>query len=88
MHEGRNGLRFLLEVLCLSTAQMGMQHLDSCLLVESQMLPQVNLGITTLSQQADQSVVTKLLSNTGCHLRPPHITFEARMKLQVELSFR
>jgi hypothetical protein len=88
MHERGNGLRFLLEVLGLLLGQMGMQYLDGRLLVEPHMLSEVDLSIATLSQQADQSVVAKLLPKSVCHLRPPHIMFEARMKLQVDQSFR
>ena len=86
MHEGRDGLGFLLEMLGLNTAQMGMQYLDSCLLIQPHVLPQVDLSITTLSQQADEPVIAKLLSKAVCHLWPPHITFEAQMKLQVDRS--
>src|SRR6266700_941812 len=85
MRKGSNGFGFLLEVLGLLTAQMSMQHLDGRLLLEPHMLSEVDLSIATLSQQADQAVVTKLLSNMVCHLWPPPITFEAQMKLQVYL---
>ena len=88
MSERGNGLGFLLEVLSLLLGQMRMQHLDGRLLVESHMLSEVDFGIATLSQQADQSVVAKLLSKSVCHLRPPHIQSEARIQLQVDQSFR
>jgi hypothetical protein len=88
MHERGNGLRFLLEVLRLLLSQMGMQYLDSRLLIEPHMLSEVDLGIATLSQQADQPIIAKLLSNAICHLRPPHFTFEVPMRLRVDQSFR
>ncbi|HWZ17703.1 MAG TPA: hypothetical protein VNW73_02805 [Ktedonobacteraceae bacterium] len=52
------------------------------------MLPQVDLGIATLSQQADQPVIATLLSKSVCQLRPPNIQPEARIQLQVDQSFR
>src|SRR5438876_5306238 len=45
MHEPGDGLRFLLKVLGLNAAQMGMHYLDSRLLVEPQVLPAVDLSI-------------------------------------------
>jgi len=80
MHERGNGLRFLLEVLGLLVGQMSMQHLNRRSLVEPYMLSEVDLSVATLSQQADQPVVAQLLSKSVCHPRPPHFTFEARMK--------
>ena len=68
-------------------AQMLMEHLYSCLLVESHVLAQVDFSVATLSQQADQPVVAKLLSKSVRHLQSLHFTFEARMKLQVDQSF-
>jgi hypothetical protein len=53
MSQRGDGLGFLLEVLGLNGAQMGMQHLDGCLLVEPHMLPEIDLGIAALSQQGD-----------------------------------
>jgi hypothetical protein len=88
MYERSNGLRFLLEVLSLLFSQMRVQHLDGCLLVEPYMLPEVDFSVATLSQQADQPVVAQLLSKSVSHLWPPHFTFESRMKLQIDLSFR
>jgi hypothetical protein len=48
-----------------------MQHLDGRLLIETYMLAELDLGIATLSQQADESVVAKLLSKSVCHLGSP-----------------
>ncbi|HXZ05861.1 MAG TPA: hypothetical protein VEH81_13585 [Ktedonobacteraceae bacterium] len=48
-----------------------MQHLDSRLLVEPHVLAEVDLGVAALSQQADQAVVTKLLSKPTGHLPYP-----------------
>jgi hypothetical protein len=62
-----NGLGFLLEVFDLVACQVRMQHLDGCLQIQPYVLPKVDLGITTLSQQADQPVVATLLSNAVGH---------------------
>ncbi len=88
MRQHGDGLGFLLEMLGLLLGQMRMQYLDGRLLIEPHMLSQVHLGIATLSQQADQAVVAKLLSKTVCHLWPPNLQPEARIQLQVDLSFR
>src|SRR6516225_8607629 len=50
-------LGYRLEVLGFLLTQMGMQHLDSRLLLEAHMLAQVDFGVATLSQQVDQPVV-------------------------------
>jgi hypothetical protein len=88
MSQPGNRLGFLLEVLGLNTTQVSMQHLDGRLQIQPYMLPKVDLGIATLSQQADQPVVSTLLSHPVCHLRPPSFQPEARIKLQLDLSFR
>ena len=67
MSQCSDGLGFLLEVLRLNTVQMRMQHLDGRLLIEPHVLSEVDLGIATLSQQADQPVIAKLLSKSVCH---------------------
>src|SRR5215471_14646080 len=67
MDECGNDVRFLLEVFSLLLAQMLMEHFYSCLLVESHVLAQVDISEATLSQQADQPVVAKLLTDTVDH---------------------
>src|SRR5215470_17538558 len=85
MDECGNDVRFLLEVFSLLLAQMLMEHLDSSLLVESHVLAQVDFGVATLSQQADEPVVAQLLSSVVCHLRVSSHPFEGGMKLQIDL---
>src|SRR5260370_34876288 len=46
---------------------MSMQHLDGRLQLEPHMLTKVHFRIAALSQQADQPIVAKLLSNAVCH---------------------
>jgi hypothetical protein len=50
---------------------MGMQHLDGRLLLEAHVLAEVDLGVATLTQQADQPVVAKLSTDTVDYGRPP-----------------
>src|SRR5881227_2091901 len=72
-----NRLCFLLEVLSLAARQVRMQHLNGCLQIQPYMLPKVDLSIATLSQQADQPVITELLSKAICHPRSPDVQYEA-----------
>jgi hypothetical protein len=67
----RDGLRFLLKVLCFLASQIRMQHLDGRLQLQPHVLAQVHFCIATLSQQRDQPEVAKLLSHPVCHLLPP-----------------
>jgi hypothetical protein len=67
MREPGNRLGFALELFCLAAGQVRMQYLDGCLQRQPYVLAQVDLGIATLSQQADQPVVAKLLSHPIGH---------------------
>ena len=69
MHQLRNRLGFLGEVLGLSVDQVGVQHLDRRLQREPYMLPQIDLGKAALSHQGHQPVVAKLLPDAICHRR-------------------
>jgi hypothetical protein len=66
--ERRDRLGLALEVLGLAAGQVGVQHLDGRLLIESQVLAQVDLGIAALAQQAHQPVVAEVLSGAICHV--------------------
>ncbi len=84
MSQRSDGLGFLLEVFDLLTTQVSMHNLDGRLLIEPHMLPEVDLSIATLSQQADQPVIAKLLSKTVCHPGPPNVQSEATISAKVD----
>ena len=73
MHEGGNRLGFLLEMLSFLLCEVGMQHLDGRLLVEPHMLAEVDLGVATLAQQADEPVIAKLSSDAVGHAATPAV---------------
>ncbi len=88
MGERGDGLGFLLEVFGFLLAQMRMEHLHGRLLLEADMLPEVDFGIATLAQQADEPVIAKLLSDVVGHTVPPAVQCEARRSLQVDPLLR
>src|SRR2546421_12599275 len=69
MHEARNHARLRAEWLDVLAGQVGMQHFDGRLRVEVQMLSQVDVGKTALSQQAQQAIVAQVLSHAAGHPR-------------------
>ena len=64
MHETSNRARLRAEWFDVVARQVGMQHFDGRLRVEVQVLSQVDVGKTALSQQAQQAIVAQVLSLT------------------------
>ncbi len=62
MGQTNQGLRFLQEDRSLLLCKHHVADFEGCLAFEVDMLPQVDGGLTTFSQQAKQAIVTKLLS--------------------------
>src|SRR6266849_7006225 len=86
MSQRRDGLGFMQEVLGLLATQVGVEHLDGRLLLESHVLAQIYLRIAAFPQQSDQPIVAELLSKTICHLWPPAVQYEARTYFQIDRS--
>src|SRR5881392_1017334 len=51
--------------------RLHLQHFDSCPSLDMQMFAKVDLCEASRSQQADQAIVTKLLSHAVCHALCP-----------------
>src|SRR5205823_13899976 len=72
-----NRARLPAEWLDVVARQVGMQHFDGRLRVEVQVLSQVDVGKTALSQQAQQAIVAQVLSHAAGHprtsSRKPHL---------------
>src|SRR2546421_5335008 len=69
MHETSNRARLRAEWFDVVARQVGMQHFDGHLRVEVQVLSQVDVGKTALSQQAQQVIVAQVLSHASGHPR-------------------
>ncbi len=77
-----NRLRLIEKALGLLLGQFAKQDLNRSLRPQARMLAQIDLGKAAMPQQADQTIVPKLLAHTICHsLTPPVWTRRARLRL-------
>src|SRR2546421_6744299 len=85
MHETSNRARLRAEWFDVVARQVGMQHFDGHLRIEVQVLSQVDVGKTALSQQAQQVIVAQVLSHASGH--PRTSSRELHFRDCVERSF-